>query len=371
MERFTGRNSQRQVTHKDRGALARNDRANDTFHVPVLGHWDLVPISGSRDRRVDAVAAQQRERLNRLQMRAAGITDSQVDTMLGNERLRARFRGVYVVGQAPAGELTRETEALLACPFGALLDGVSAAANWGVIPWRLAQGPVEVTTPGGHQSRRADIRLHRTSELDAKLDVRIRNGLPTVSPARALVAVAGSVTPRELERGLDDALNSHIVRLAQVREALIRLGRRHKGARILDALLSERESGSGVSRSDGELALSDALLASGLPRPERNVQLYDYEADFFWRELRVIVEVDSYEHHLRKSSFDSDRAKDAALEARGFTVLRFPARLILDEPIAVIARIAAVLTWASARIASLGTSGQSPSVEGALLSLGH
>jgi very-short-patch-repair endonuclease len=134
-----------------------------------------------------------------------------------------------------------------------------------------------------------------------------------------------------------------------VRETFMRIGRHVKGAVILDALLTERETGSGISRSDGELALSDALLASGLPRSERNVQLYEYEVDFFWHELRVIVEVDSYRHHLNKASFDSDRAKDADLEARGFTVLRFTAKQIIDEPLAVIARITAVLTWASSR----------------------
>jgi very-short-patch-repair endonuclease len=50
-----------------------------------------------------------------------------------------------------------------------------------------------------------------------------------------------------------------------------------------------------------------------------------------------------------KASFDSDRAEDAALEARGYTVLRFTAKQIADEPLVVIAQIAAALTWAAAR----------------------
>lgn len=157
------------------------------------------------------------------------------------------------------------------------------------------------------------------------------------------------LTPRQLERALDDALNANIVRLTQVRETLMRIGRRWKGSRILDALVAEREDGSGLSRSDGEIAMWEALLASGLPRPERNVRLQDYEVDFLWRELRVIVEVDSYQHHLRKASFESDRAKDAALEARSYTVLRFTANQIGREPLAVISRITAVLALAASR----------------------
>ena len=166
-----------------------------------------------------------------------------------------------------------------------------------------------------------------------------------------MVEIAGSVTPRELERGLDDGLDKNVLRLAHVRETLTRIGSHRAGAPILDALLTERESGSGISRSDGELALWDAIVASGLPRPERNQPLHGYTVDMFWRELRVVVEVDSYVWHLRKATFDSDRARDADLEARGFTVLRFTAKQIGEEPLAVIAQLAAALTWASARTA--------------------
>ena len=269
--------------------------------------------------------------------------------MFASHRLRPRVRGVYVVDHAPDGELTRETEALLTCPFGALLAGVSCAAAWSFIPWRLARGPVELTIAGDHRCRYPGITLHRTGTLDAKLDVRMHKRLPMVSPARALVEIMGAVTPRQLERGLDDALNSNVVRMSQVRETLMRIGRFSKGARVLNALLVEREDGSGLSRSDGEIAMWEALVASGLPRPVRNYQLIDYEVDFYWPELKVIVEVDSYRWHLNKASFDSDRAKDAALEARGYTVLRFTAKQIEDEPLAVIARIASVLAWAAAR----------------------
>lgn len=326
-------------------------REDGPFYVPVLGHRELFPVRGSRDQRAAAIAREQRGRANRTQLLTAKVTDHQIGTMVGNGWLRPRFPGVYVVGYAPDGELTRETEALLACPDGALLGSVSCGAAWRFVPSRLAAAVVHITIQGEHRTRHAGIRIHRTHTLDVALDVRIHNGLPTVSPARAVVEIAGTVTPRELERGLDDALHSNIVRLAQVRETLMRIGRHRKGAAVLDALLAEREGGSGLSRSDGEIALSEALVASGLPRPERNARLHDYEVDFFWRELRVIVEVDSYRFHLGKASFDSDRAKDAALEARGFTVLRFTAKQIAEEPVAVIARIAAVLTWASTRLA--------------------
>ena len=140
-----------------------------------------------------------------------------------------------------------------------------------------------------------------------------------------------------------------------MRETLTRIGRHRKGAAVLDALLTEREDGSGLSRSDGELASGTCSRSRAAP-PERNQRLHDYEVDFFWRELRVIVEVDSYRYHLRKASFDSDRAqtppsRPAATPCCGSR----PADR--QEPFAVIARIAAVLTWASARASVNGLYG--------------
>ena len=85
------------------GASSRSDRDNGTFYVPVLGRWDPVPVRGSRDRRVAAVAAEQRGRANRRQLVTAGISSSQIETMLAKEWLAARFRGVYVVGHSLHG----------------------------------------------------------------------------------------------------------------------------------------------------------------------------------------------------------------------------------------------------------------------------
>jgi hypothetical protein len=169
------------------------------------GDRELFAVSGNRDQRVGAIAGEQRSRANRTQLLAAAITDPQIRTMFGRGWLKPRFRGVYVVGYAPDGQLTPETEALLACGFDALLGGPSCGAAWGFIPWRLAREEIHITIQGEHRSRHAGIRIHRTQSLDARLDVRIHSGLPTVSPARAIVGMAGALTPRELERGLDDA----------------------------------------------------------------------------------------------------------------------------------------------------------------------
>src|SRR5436305_5374843 len=115
-------------------------RGDGPFLVPVLGRWEPLAVTGDRNERVAAIAAVQRSRVKRAQLLAAAIPAYRIRTMRGSGWLRTRFPGVYVVGYAPDGELTRETEAVLACPDGALLGGVTSGATWSFIPWRLARG---------------------------------------------------------------------------------------------------------------------------------------------------------------------------------------------------------------------------------------
>ncbi len=265
--------------------------------------------------------------------------------------LHPRLPGVFAVGHDAVAELTKETEALLACPRGTVLSHYSAAVLWTLVPPMRGHDPVDVTVVRPQTLHIPGVRSHRTSTLDAKTDLRTHRGLPTVSPARAIVEIAADLTLKLLERALDDGLHRHIVRLTQVRDTLTRAGTHRRGAAILDGLLREREAGSGITRSGGEQDLWGLLHQARLPKPERNQQLYDYNVDMFWRQERLIVEVDSYDWHLRKATFVSDRVRDADLEARGFTVLRFTADQIASEPFVVIARIAAALAWASARAA--------------------
>jgi very-short-patch-repair endonuclease len=310
-----------------------------------------VPISGTRDQKAAAIAGLQRGRAAREQLRQGAITKSQIQTMVRNGALHLRLPGVYAVGHVVEAELTRETEALLACPWGTILSDLSSGALWNLIPPRRPSDLVHVTVPTPITLHIPTVRSHRTSTLEAQKDVRIHRGLPTVSPARAIVEMAATLNSRGVERALDDGLHRHIVRLTQVRDTLTRAGKHRKGAAVLDGLLRERESGSGITRSGGEQHLWKLLLEARLPKPERNQQLGEYNVDMLWRTERVIVEVDSYDWHLRKANFVNDRVRDADLEAQGFTVLRFTADQIGKEPFYVVARIAAALALAAARAA--------------------
>ena len=64
----------------------------------------------------------------------------------------------------------------------------------------------------------------------------------------------------------------------------------------------------------------------------------EYIADFMCKQLKLIIEVDGITH-LWEETIEKDRRKDEALNAAGFTVLRFTDNEVLRDMKGVIQRI--------------------------------
>jgi very-short-patch-repair endonuclease len=88
------------------------------------------------------------------------------------------------------------------------------------------------------------------------------------------------------------------------------------------------------------------VRSAGLPEPIFNQHAHGYEIDVLWPEHRVAVEVDGYEFHGGRGSFEFDRRKSADLQAAGLTLVRFTARQLRQEPLFVAARLGQVLAAA-------------------------
>jgi very-short-patch-repair endonuclease len=59
------------------------------------------------------------------------------------------------------------------------------------------------------------------------------------------------------------------------------------------------------------------------------------------------VEIDGYAYHSSRSAFERDRAKDAALAAGGYLVIRITWLQMGREPYVVVARLAQALAQRS------------------------
>ena len=85
------------------------------------------------------------------------------------------------------------------------------------------------------------------------------------------------------------------------------------------------------------------IRAAKLPPPRTNMRVCGYEVDFVWSNERLIVEVDGFAVHSTRAAFERDRARDRALPAAGYVVLRVTWRQLVHEPELVVAELAAAL----------------------------
>ena len=75
----------------------------------------------------------------------------------------------------------------------------------------------------------------------------------------------------------------------------------------------------------------------GIDIPEPNARIGRYRPDMLWRSQRLIVELDGREAHHTEAQLRADAARQAHLEALGYTVLRFTWWQVQRDP-AYIAR---------------------------------
>jgi very-short-patch-repair endonuclease len=224
--------------------------------------------------------------------------------------------------------------AVLACGDAAVLSHRSAAALWDLRP---PVASVDVTVPRGRTVQPAGIRIHETRSLEA-VERTESQGIPCTSVTRTLLDLAAVVTPRVLDRALEQSM---VLRLYDHR-AMIRLlgeasGRR--GAGVLRRCIAKLAEDPPDTRSELERRILDLIRDSGLPRPAVNIRIAGYEVDFCWRDERLIVEADGRRTHDTPQAFERDRQRDLELTSGGWLVLRVTWRQVVDRPEQIVAAL--------------------------------
>lgn len=96
--------------------------------------------------------------------------------------------------------------------------------------------------------------------------------------------------------------------------------------------------GAGLGRS-----AIDSRIRSGRLIASRNVTVDGLEVDALWPRERLIVELDGFAFHRHRAAFERDRARDAALQADGYRVIRLTWRRLEEDPAAVAAELSGLL----------------------------
>jgi hypothetical protein len=114
---------------------------------------------------------------------------------------------------------------------------------------------------------------------------------------------------------------------------------------VIEAILRD---GAVLTRSELEVRFRTFLSDAALPSPVFNAPLYSgdrwIEVDCLWDEQRVIVELDGRAVHGTAAAFERDRARDSALSAHGWRVVRITWLQLRDEPEAAAYDLRALLT---------------------------
>lgn len=229
--------------------------------------------------------------------------------------------------------------AVLACGEGALLSHRSGAALWGVV--RPHRGSVEVTAARGRT--RIGIVVH---EGGIHQEERVAlAGIPVTSVARTLFDLAEVIDKHRLERAFEEADRLRLLEMRAVEDVCAR-GHGRRALRPVRRLIEEARAPI-WTRSDLEERFQALCRDHNLPPGHTNVSVLGNEADAYWPEAKLVIEVDSWSCHSHRAAFEHDRARDAAMQAAGYRVIRVTHRRLEREPEKVAAEIRRMLVAAS------------------------
>jgi hypothetical protein len=165
--------------------------------------------------------------------------------------------------------------------------------------------------------------------------------IPVTTVARTLLDLASTGSRWRLDTAVQRAERLGRLDLGPI-DALLK---RQVGARgtkpLREAIEIYRDSG--FFRARSERLFLALVKKAGLPRPAINHFVAGHEVDAYWEAERFAVEVDGWEGHRSRASFENDPLRIENLKLAGIEAIRITARRIEQEPEAVGERLAILL----------------------------
>jgi hypothetical protein len=283
--------------------------------------------SRAADRKAMRIAARQWGVLTRQQALKAGLTRNQIAYRVQTGRWLQPVRGVVVVAGVPRSWEQSLTVACLAGPANTAASHLSAAALFG-----LAKPPAvpQVTIPLRSSGRFKGADIFR-GEVGSDHTC-TRRKIRCTHPTRTVVdcAAANLVVGEALRDLVDSALCKKLMQPSRLIRASEQARKEAKGIRRsnldrLERALDVWRSGAPAG-SPPEARLQRMLIEWGYPRAERQVEVFDEDgrlvarADVGIRELKILFEYDSDEHHGPRFWL-ADDARREKIEELGWIVV--------------------------------------------------
>jgi very-short-patch-repair endonuclease len=269
------------------------------------------------------------------QLLSAGVTRREIEVRLRKGVLIRVHRGVYRVGHLAPSEATY-LAAVLAAGEGALLCGRAAAHLLGLVKGR-APGPEVIART---QRRIEGVTTHRSRAAGDGRDATIVRTIPVTTVPRTLVDISSELSLDALARACH--------------EAGVRYGATPNS---VEAVLAQRPGSPGAKKlrrvihGDVHVTLSKleahflALLrGENLPLPRTNKPAGTRRVDCRWPDHRLTVELDGYQFHNSRHSWEQDRRREREARARGDDFRRYTYGDVFEHPRPMLAELGERLT---------------------------
>lgn len=269
--------------------------------------------------------------ISRRQLLDLGYSRQAIEHRLNSGRLHPIRQGIYSIGRPSLTQHGRWMAAVLACGEGAALSHSSAAALWR-ISFEL-RGVVELSLPSQSRRRRPGLKIHRRPSLRSR-DVTSEYGIPVTTPVQTMIDLVLRLDRRGVERMINEADKYDLVHPPGLRKALdARAG--EPGVARLRHILDRRTFR--LTKEELERRFLPLAAKAGLPVPLTGQWVNEFEVDFYWPDLGLVVETDGLRYHRTPAEQAWDRLRDQAHTAAGLTQLRFTHEQVRYEPEHVLA----------------------------------
>lgn len=282
-----------------------------------------------------------------------GVTFYALTTAVRTGVLWRPARGVYCSTSAPPTFHQTLLIKVLSLGSDAVASHRAAARLWGL------KGFDTAVPEAVRLCRRADTAggtVHHTKFLPEHHRTTI-DGIRVTSAARTILDVLGGrpyLADHDRAFALvNDALRRKIVTQNELRVVLVEAAARGRnGAGVLRRVLDRMTPNYIPTESELEDLVLKSLAAAGLPEPARQRHVGGTTApvgrvDFFYAEVRLVIEADSERWHSGWAQQEADRRRDLLLAASGIRVLRVTWRQLKNEPQVFVSAVRAVLAEAA------------------------
>lgn len=288
--------------------------------------------SSSTIARAAVIARRQHGVVTRQQLLAASVSSATIDRWLVKGLLHRVHPGVYRLGHRATSTAATYLAAVLAGGEGAALCGFAAAHHYGAFGRRPPAA--EITAPRDLQLR--GVITRRLTSL-AEDEARVHCGVPTTTPARTVVDLAGLASL--------DALTeiSHHLRILQQLEAhnvftvMARRGRINGASKLRAIYVGD----AAVLLSRLERAFMKLLREARFPLPTTNRKEGSFYVDCRWP--GVTVELVSFGYHATRREWKRDQLRAREAYARGDEFRTYTWDDVRDTPEVVLCELIPLL----------------------------